>query len=75
MATTVKEPETIVRDFCATWPERNVEKLLGYFTDDALYHNMLSDDLSSTPPNKAAQLQGWNDPRLRAECGVVPTPW
>ena len=36
----MKDPETIVRDFCAAWPERNVEKLLGYFTDDALYHNM-----------------------------------
>ena len=40
MATGSKDPETIVRDFCATWPERNVDKLLAYFTDDALYHNM-----------------------------------
>jgi len=35
-----KDPETVVRDFCAVWPERSVEKLLGYFTDDAVYHNM-----------------------------------
>jgi limonene-1,2-epoxide hydrolase len=40
MATAAKDPETTVREFCATWPERNVEKLLAYFTDDALYHNM-----------------------------------
>src|SRR5438552_19002821 len=40
MATTPKDPEAIVRDFCAAWPERNVEKLLDWFTDDALYHNM-----------------------------------
>jgi len=40
MASDTRDPETIVREFCATWPERNVEKLLGYFTDDALYHNM-----------------------------------
>ena len=40
MATAAKDPETIVRNFCATWPERNVEKVLAYFTDDALYHNM-----------------------------------
>jgi limonene-1,2-epoxide hydrolase len=40
MATGAKDPETIVRDFCATWPERDVDKLLAYFTDDALYHNM-----------------------------------
>ena len=40
MAEIVKDPETTVREFCASWPERNVEKLLAYFTDDALYHNM-----------------------------------
>jgi len=40
MASAAKDPETIVREFCAAWPERNVEKLLAYFTDDALYHNM-----------------------------------
>jgi len=40
MAPTAKDPEAIVREFCATWPERNVDKLLTYFTDDALYHNM-----------------------------------
>jgi limonene-1,2-epoxide hydrolase len=26
----MKDPETLVRDFCAAWPERDVEKLLGY---------------------------------------------
>ena len=40
MATGAKDPETTVREFCAAWPERDVEKLLGWFTDDALYHNM-----------------------------------
>ena len=40
MATAARDPETIVREFCAAWPERDVEKLLGWFTDDALYHNM-----------------------------------
>ena len=40
MATAGKDPETIVRAFCATWPERSIERLLDYFTDDALYHNM-----------------------------------
>jgi limonene-1,2-epoxide hydrolase len=40
MARQTNDPETIVREFCACWPERNVEKLLDYFTDDALYHNM-----------------------------------
>ena len=40
MASAAKDPEAMIREFCAAWPERNVEKLLGYFTDDALYHNM-----------------------------------
>ena len=40
MEKTVKDPETIVREFCASWPERSVEKLLAWFTDDAVYHNM-----------------------------------
>jgi limonene-1,2-epoxide hydrolase len=35
-----KDPETVVREFCAAWAARNVERLLDYFTDDALYHNM-----------------------------------
>ena len=33
-------PETVVRSFFAAWPRRNMEEVLGYFTDDALYHNM-----------------------------------
>jgi limonene-1,2-epoxide hydrolase len=34
------DPETIVRDFCAAWARRDIGELLGYFTDDAVYHNM-----------------------------------
>ena len=40
MAKVATDPETIVREFCASWPERSIDKLLTYFTDDALYHNM-----------------------------------
>ena len=40
MAETVSDPETVVREFCAAWPERSIDKLLTFFTDDALYHNM-----------------------------------
>src|SRR5207245_11386323 len=36
----MRDPETVVREFCAMWPERNVERFLEYFTDDAVYHNM-----------------------------------
>jgi limonene-1,2-epoxide hydrolase len=46
MAKTVRDPETIIREFCATWSQRSVEKLLDYFTDDALYHNMPMDPVT-----------------------------
>jgi len=34
------DPETVVRTFCAAWPRRNVDELLSYFAEDAVYHNM-----------------------------------
>ncbi len=32
--------ETLVRDFCAAFARRDIDELLGFFTDDAVYHNM-----------------------------------
>ena len=32
--------EKIVSDFLAAWPRRNVNELMGYFADDAVYHNI-----------------------------------
>lgn len=29
-----------VRDFCAAWSRLNVDELVGYFADDAVYHNI-----------------------------------
>ena len=40
MATGEKDPETIIREFLASWPGRNVDRFLQYFSDDAVYHNM-----------------------------------
>src|SRR6185295_4894466 len=34
------DPETLVKEFCAAWARRDVEELLGYFLEDAVYHNM-----------------------------------
>ncbi|SRR5579875_274463 len=39
------ENEKIVADFCATWKRMNVDEMLGYFTDDAVYHNIPLDPL------------------------------
>jgi len=32
--------ERLIRDFCAAWQRKNITELLGYFTPDAVYHNM-----------------------------------
>ena len=32
--------EQVILDFCAAWERRDIEELLGWFTDDAVYHNM-----------------------------------
>jgi limonene-1,2-epoxide hydrolase len=34
------ENEAFVRRFCAAWSGRDIDELLGYFTTDAVYHNM-----------------------------------
>jgi limonene-1,2-epoxide hydrolase len=34
------DPEAIVRDFCAAFARQDAEELLGFFADDAVYHNI-----------------------------------
>ncbi len=34
------DAEKLVTDFCNAWPRKNIEELLGYFTEDAVYHNI-----------------------------------
>jgi limonene-1,2-epoxide hydrolase len=34
------ESEKIVSDFCNAWPRKNIDELLAFFTDDAVYHNI-----------------------------------
>src|SRR5262245_30132890 len=36
----MRDPESVVRDFCAAWSRRDIAELLGFFTDDAVYHNI-----------------------------------
>jgi limonene-1,2-epoxide hydrolase len=33
-------PIDLVRAFCAAWSRLDIEELMAYFTDDAVYHNM-----------------------------------
>jgi limonene-1,2-epoxide hydrolase len=32
--------ERLVRDFCEAWTRRDIDELLGFFAEDAVYHNM-----------------------------------
>ena len=36
----MRDPETVVREFCAAWDRRDVEAILTWFAPDATYHNM-----------------------------------
>lgn len=33
-------PIDTVRNFCAAWSRLDIDELMAYFTDDAVYHNM-----------------------------------
>jgi limonene-1,2-epoxide hydrolase len=37
------DAEKVVTDFCNAWPRKNIEELLAFFTDDAVYHNIPMD--------------------------------
>jgi limonene-1,2-epoxide hydrolase len=34
------DAEKVVTEFCNAWPRKNIEELLGFFTEDAVYHNI-----------------------------------
>ena len=34
------QAEKVVSDFCGAWTKLNVEEIMSFFTDDAVYHNI-----------------------------------
>jgi limonene-1,2-epoxide hydrolase len=36
----VAEPTDVVREFCDSWAKGDLDALMGFFTDDAVYHNI-----------------------------------
>jgi limonene-1,2-epoxide hydrolase len=34
------EAESIVSEFCKTWARLNIDQIMEFFTDDAVYHNI-----------------------------------
>lgn len=49
--------EQIVLDFCATWNEGNLDKLMSFFADDAVYHNVPVPEVRGKENIRAAFLQ------------------
>jgi len=34
------DSERVIRDFCTAWTRKSIDELMGFFTPDAVYHNM-----------------------------------
>src|SRR3990172_649582 len=43
----------LVTAFCRAWSNRDVEEILGYFTEDAVYHNMPMPPMKGKPAIQA----------------------
>ena len=49
----MSENSDLVARFCAAWSNRSVDKILDYFTEDAVYHNMPMPPMQGKPSIKA----------------------
>ena len=43
----------LVTDFCRAWSNRNIEELVAYFSEDAVYHNMPMPPMKGKPAIQA----------------------
>ena len=57
--------DQIVRDFCAAWSHADIDTIIDSFTDDAVYHNMPMDPMTS----KEA-IRGFIEPFMEPCTGV-----
>jgi len=64
------KPIQIVTDFCNAVPRRNVEELVGFFSADAIYHNIPIAPVQGREAI-AATLRGFLDPSTEAEFQVL----
>ena len=47
----------LVTDFCRAWSNRNIEELVAYFSEDAVYHNMPMPPMKGKPAIQAILSQ------------------
>jgi limonene-1,2-epoxide hydrolase len=66
----MKKPIEIVTEFCNAVPRRNVEELVAFFSDDAVYHNIPIAPVQGRDAI-AATLRGFLDPASEAEFEVL----
>lgn len=66
----MRNPTEIVTDFCNAVPRRNVEELVGFFSADAIYHNIPIAPVSGRDAI-AATLRGFIDPATDAGFEVL----
>ena len=64
------KPTQIVAEFCNALPRRNVEELVGFFSPDAVYHNIPIAPVKGRDAI-AATLRGFLDPSTQAEFEVL----
>jgi limonene-1,2-epoxide hydrolase len=67
---TAMDPTKIVSDFFAAVPRRDVEELLGFFAEDAVYHNIPIAPVSGHDAI-GATLRGFLEPASHAEFEVL----
>lgn len=48
------DPGQVVRDFCATWSDVDLDAILAFFAEDAVYHNIPMDPLTGTEDIRTA---------------------
>jgi limonene-1,2-epoxide hydrolase len=65
-----RKPIEVVTEFCNAVPRRNVEELVGFFSDDAIYHNIPIAPVQGREAI-AATLRGFLDPASEAEFEVL----
>ena len=60
----MSENTDLVTAFCRAWSNRDVDEILGYFTEDAVYHNMPMPPMRGKPAIKTILQQI-----------IAPTTW
>ena len=64
------QPEMIVRDFCEAFSRQNLQEILDFFSDDAVYHNIPIAPAEGKPAIEAT-LKQFVDPNATAEVELL----